>query len=194
MADPAERLQMFNAMKNVFTGNGYESIGIDHFAKYDDDLTKSLQTRSMQRNFQGYTTDQAETLIGFGLSSISCFPQGYIQNTLKLQDYKQALSEKSAIAQRGFAISQQDRMRRAIISELMCFYNVNLEAISNRYSIEDEFGIELGKLSPLFDAGFVKREKSILIITDIGRPYVRTICSAFDQYLKPDSSRFSLAV
>jgi oxygen-independent coproporphyrinogen-3 oxidase len=194
MADPAERLQMFNAMKEVFTGNGYEAIGIDHFARHDDGLTKALHTRSMHRNFQGYTTDQAETLIGFGLSSISSFPQGYMQNTLKLQDYKKALSEKTAIAQRGIAVNQQDKMRCAIISELMCFYDANLQEISNRFSIKDSFTTELEKLAPFFNAGLVERENSVLRVTKTGRPYVRTICAAFDQYLKSDSSRFSLAV
>lgn len=194
MADPAERLQMFSAMKEVFTDNGYRAIGIDHFAKKDDALTLSLDSRSMRRNFQGYTTDQAETLIGFGLSSISSLPQGYIQNTLKLQDYKTALSESNAIAHRGVVISEQDKMRRDIISELMCFYDVDLQRIANQYSLPVDFEQELKKLTPLLEAGLIEQENSKLKITANGHPYVRTVCSAFDQYIKPDSSRFSLAV
>jgi oxygen-independent coproporphyrinogen-3 oxidase len=194
MADPEERLQMFSAMKNIFTGNGYTAIGIDHFARHDDDLTKSLHARTMRRNFQGYTTDQAQTLVGFGLSSISSFPNGYIQNTLKLQDYKTALNNKTALAQRGVTVNQQDRMRRVIISELMCFYDVDLEKTAAQFNLPDDFEPELSRLEPLFNAGMITQEKSLLRITDAGRPYVRMVCSAFDQYLKSDSGRFSLAV
>ncbi|MBN1377649.1 MAG: oxygen-independent coproporphyrinogen III oxidase [Gammaproteobacteria bacterium] len=194
MADPTQRLQMFNAMKKVFTENGYETIGIDHFARHDDELTKSLHARTLRRNFQGYTSDQAETLIGFGLSSISSLSQGYIQNTLKLQDYKKALQENTAIAHRGIAISQQDKMRRTIISELMCFYNVDLKQVANQYSLDTGFESELTKLAPFFDAGLVSLDDTVLLITNNGRPYVRTVCAAFDQYLKADSSHFSLAV
>lgn len=194
MAYPAERLQMFNAMKDIFTGSGYQAIGIDHFARDDDELTNSLQTRTMRRNFQGYTTDQAETLIGFGLSSISSLPQGYIQNTQKLQDYKKALQDKISIAQRGIEFKQQDKMRRSIISELMCFYNVDLQKAADQFSVRENFEREQNKLTALLDAGIIEKDNMILRITENGRPYVRTVCAAFDQYLKPDSSKFSLAV
>ena len=194
MADPSERLLMFNAMKNIFTGDGYEAIGIDHFARHDDELSRSLHDRSLRRNFQGYTTDQAETLLGFGLSSINSLPQGYLQNTTKLQDYKKALTDKTAIALRGRAIGEQDRMRRDIISQLMCFYNVNLADTAQHYSINDDFTVELEKLTPVFESGMLELDNGLLQVTETGRPYVRTICAAFDQYLKPDATRFSLAV
>lgn len=194
MADPGERLKMFHAVKKVFTNNGYESIGIDHFAARGDDLTESLHNRTMRRNFQGYTTDQSETLIGLGLSSISSLPQGYIQNTLKMQDYKRALQEKASIARRGVSIENQDQMRRTLISELMCFYDADLKQIAEKYDTDEDFSDELKKLEPLFKAGMIRQDDAVLQVTESGRPYVRNICAAFDQYIKDDAAHFSLAV
>jgi oxygen-independent coproporphyrinogen-3 oxidase len=194
MANPDERFQMFNTIKDVFTSNEYQSIGIDHFARVEDELSQALQDRTMKRNFQGYTTDRADTLLGFGLSSISTLPQGYLQNTSRLQEYKKALNDRLTTTRRGITISEQDKLRRELISELMCFYDADLSKLCAQHKIKESFKSELATLKPLIDAGMVEIEGSIIRVKDAGKPYIRTVCATFDQYIKSDSTRFSLAV
>ncbi|HEY3486798.1 MAG TPA: oxygen-independent coproporphyrinogen III oxidase [Gammaproteobacteria bacterium] len=191
---PEERIRMFEAMRAVFFKHGYTAIGIDHYARKNDELSKALQTGTLKRNFQGYTTDTAETLIAFGLSAISALPAGYAQNTSSIHDYRKMLDAGIPTVARGLTISSADRMRREIICQLMCYYKVNLQQIAHRHGQEESFFAEKTLLREFQAKGLVELNGEVLTATVKGRPYIRAVCAIFDQYLQLSQQRFSLAV
>ena len=194
MANPDTRIKMFAAMRQVFIDNDYVAIGIDHFAHPNDDMSKALQEKRLTRNFQGYTTDQASTILGFGISAISSLPQGYAQNTSKVKAYKAALKDQVSNVSRGLAITQEDALRRELICELMCHYEVDLEALKQRYQLDIDFNAELTKLQPFTESGYVESNNNSIRVLESGKPYVRAVCAVFDCYLEESDNRFSLAV
>lgn len=191
---PEERIRMFEAMRDVLLREGYTAIGIDHYAREDDALAAALRSGKLRRNFQGYTTDTADTLLGFGLSAISDLPQGYAQNISAIQEYRKLLAAGAATVARGFATSPEDRMRRALIGELMCHYRVDLRRVADGYFPEASFDKEKVSLKEMQEQGLVRLDGDVLKVTDKGRPWVRAVCAVFDQYLEPSGRRYSLAV
>ncbi|MDH3769984.1 MAG: oxygen-independent coproporphyrinogen III oxidase, partial [Nitrospirota bacterium] len=128
---PAERTAQFELATTRLVEAGYVAIGLDHFARADDALVKARQVGGLRRNFQGYTTDAAPALLGFGASAIGSLPQGYVQNAVPLPAYREALRDGRLPAVRGIAIDDEDRIRRAIIERLMCEFRVDLGVICN---------------------------------------------------------------
>jgi oxygen-independent coproporphyrinogen-3 oxidase len=183
-----ERLQQSEAMAQALVANGYQRIGLDHFARADDALSVALQTGNLRRNFQGYTTDQADTLIGFGASAIGSLPQGYIQNSADFGDYGRAVGDGRLATVRGIKLSDDDRQRRAIIERLMCSMTVNLDDISAN------FASELTALQPFADDELVCLDGATVTVTEAGRPWLRVICAVFDSYLQQNEARHSAAV
>lgn len=195
MANTEQRVAMFNAMRDVFESEGYVAIGIDHYAQAEDSMVKAMESGNLKRNFQGYTTDQAETVLACGISSISSLPQGYAQNTMQIKEYKKLLSESQSPVNRGRPISAADHLRREIINELMCHYRIDLSAIATRFQSDDSFTTELEALTPFIEADLLQNQNNhILQITEAGKPHVRAICAVFDQYLQQSDKKFSLAV
>lgn len=194
MVRPEERPRLFAGMRDVFLEAGYTAIGIDHFVRAGDSMAEALSAHSLRRNFQGYTTDRAETLLGFGLSAISALPQGYAQNTTSLADYEYAVSNIRSAVQRGVTTSAQDRLRRDIISELMCYYSVDLAAVCDKHDMPVDFEFELEQLKPLAERGLLTIDETNVCLHDDGRAYVRAVCTIFDQYYENAGQRFSLAV
>jgi oxygen-independent coproporphyrinogen-3 oxidase len=193
MATPEQRPAMFDAMRGVFTGAGYVPVGIDHFVRPGDTMARALAARTLKRNFQGYTTDPADTLLGFGVSAISALPDGYAQHTTAMDEYEQAVINVSPAARRGRALTAGDRLRRDIISELMCYYDVDLAAVCARHNLPVDLDAELERLKAFQARGLVSIEGATVRLHEQGRPYVRAVCSVFDQYYE-DTGRFSLAV
>ena len=194
MADPDTRIAMFSAMKQVFLNHEYVAIGIDHYAKQNDSMVHAMQNEKLKRNFQGYTTDQAETVLAFGLSAISSLPQGYAQNTTQSKEYKSTLTQNISPVNRGLPISVEDKLRRDIISELMCHYKVDLECLALQHNLEINFANELEALLPFIETQLLEVTGKQLVVTPAGQTYVRSICAVFDQYLKQDTNKFSLAI
>lgn len=183
--DPQLRHNMSELMREKLEEFSYRAIGIDHFAKDTDSLYKAFAAENLKRNFQGYTDDQASTLIGFGVSSISSFSDIYTQNASNAAKYREAILRDDFPIERACKITEQDKRRRAAIEYLMCYFKLD---ISGCPELEHEFA--------RFEAdGLIERVGNEIIITQEGRPFVRVVASCFDAYLKPaEKNRHAQAV
>lgn len=187
--------QYEDGCRRLVEHHGYVQIGLDHFAAPDDLMAIALKENRLHRNFQGYTTDTADTLIGFGASGIGSLPQGYAVNMGEIHLYQKAIKEGRLPIARGIAISEDDRLRRAIIERLMCDLGVDLDQVAARFGRSgSEFGAELASLAPLVEDGLCRVDGNRITVTDDGRTLVRAVCAAFDLYLKQGEQRHSKAV
>lgn len=195
LPDGVERLKQYEAGRAYLQDKGYVAIGLDHFAKPEDDITKALANHTLARNFQGYTTDDAPALIGFGSSAISALPQGYTQNAVQMPVYRKAILSGEFATARGVPVTEDDRMRRAIISDLMCYGEVDLARTAARFghSIE-EFKPELHSLDRLRQDGLVEHDGRLIKVAKDAHAAVRVICAEFDRYLSPTQNRHATAV
>jgi oxygen-independent coproporphyrinogen III oxidase len=193
LPDAEARLAQAAAAERVLLGGGYRAVGMDHYALPDDPLFCFAQAGRLKRNFQGYTTDQADVLLGLGVSAIGTLPQGYAQNDKDVVGYAKALDAGRLPVVRGIALSSEDRLRRDVIQALMCRFAVDLraEAVANGRPGFD-FSDSLERLKPLADEGLVTAHGSKVTITGEGRRAVRLIASCFDAYL--GAGRYSKAV
>jgi oxygen-independent coproporphyrinogen-3 oxidase len=166
----------------------YVRIGLDHFAVPDDSLALALRQGRLRRNFQGYTTDTAPALLGFGASAIGSLPQGYVQNAPSISAYRDAIRAGRLATARGIALADEDRARRSVIERLMCELAVDLDGSAGR------FAAELGALEPFVADGLVHVEDGVIRIRPEGRALVRTVCAVFDAYLDCGAARHSRAV
>lgn len=195
MPDAAGRLAQMRAAADTVMAAGYVQIGLDHFAKPDDELARSQKERRLHRNFQGYTADAASALIGFGTSSIGALPQGYVQNAPTTVAYREAIRAGRLAAVRGIALTAEDRLRRAVIERLMCDLAVDLDDIAAKHGVAPgAFAPELAKVDELAACGIVEREQSRIRVPDAARPFVRTACAVFDTYLSEGEGRYSRAL
>lgn len=174
-------------------GRGLFPIGIDHFAKPDDPLVLRQREGRLHRNFQGYTTDDAAALIGFGTSAIGSLPQGYVQNASSTVAYREATANGRLATVRGVALTDDDRLRRSIIERLMCDFSVDLARIAPTDKKPD-FAAELAAIDALARDGLVKRDGLSIEIPEDSRLLVRNVCAAFDRYLQSGAGRHSRAV
>jgi oxygen-independent coproporphyrinogen-3 oxidase len=188
-----ERLAQAEAAREVLAAVGYVAIGLDHFARPDDALAAAARAGRLRRNFQGYTTDQADTLIGLGASAISRFPQGFVQNAPDAGGYARAVASGRLATVRGIAISADDRMRARIIERLMCDFTVDLDVAGDE-APSSGFAAELAALAPLAAEGLVHLDGRRIAMTAKGRPFVRLAAAAFDAFLTSARIRHSAAV
>ena len=155
----------------------------------------SAASGTVSRNFQGYTTDSAPSLIGMGASAIGSLPQGYVQNVTGVPAYRDAINAGKLPVARGVALQGEDRVRRDIIERLMCDLRVDLNAIAAGYHLTPAvFSASLEQISPLAERGIVKICDGTIIISPAWRSAVRLVCAAFDQYLPRKTARHSMAV
>jgi oxygen-independent coproporphyrinogen-3 oxidase len=191
LPDQAQRFAMADYGYRRLTGAGYVPIGFDHFALPGDPLAQAAAAGKVRRNFQGFTDDQAATLVGLGASSISCFPDLLVQNEKNAGRYRMLLSQDILPAAHGIARSADDRRRGAVIEALLCQGEAVLDA-----DLELEAA---GRLAPFVQRGLAMLEGATLdgaklaILPD-GRPYARTIAALFDPYRQDSLRRFSSAV
>jgi oxygen-independent coproporphyrinogen-3 oxidase len=187
----SERLEQAQVAGETLAGLGYQAIGLDHFGLPDDELAAAAREHRLRRNFQGYTTDEADALIGIGASSIGKLPQGFVQNAPDLAGYARAVSAGSFATVKGLALSDDDRERSSIIERLMCDLEVDLETIAGGPA---RFAAELETLKPLVGEDLLNIDGARIIMTERGRPYVRIAAAAFDAYLPVSQKRHSVAV
>ena len=188
-------LQYQDACARLVDHHGYVQIGLDHFARPDDEMAIALAAKRLNRNFQGYTTDVATTLLAFGASGIGSLPQGYVANMGEIHFYLDAVKEGRLPIQRGIELSEDDRLRRRIIERLMCDLEVDLDVIAPQFGHSgDEFTAELAALAPMIADGLAQVQGHKIIVTPEGRTLVRAVGSAFDKYLKHGEQRHSKAV
>ncbi len=192
LPDDLARFTMATRAGERFVEAGLTAIGIDHFARPGDDLAVALETGHLRRNFQGYTSDTCQTLIGLGASSISRLPDGYVQNAAATTAYKQRIAEGVFPGARGWQLSDQDKLHARAIEMLMCAFNLDLDALSA------EFGPSAQSLLPYLEdmsqrfAPFVRLREGRIDIAPEGRALTRIIASVLDQHV-PEGVRYSRA-
>lgn len=195
LPDERARLKQAVLVNATLAARGYVAVGLDHFAKPDDPLAVAQRDHRLARNFQGYTTDNAPILIGLGASSIGSLPQGYVQNHTEVRAYRAAIDEGVLPVARGIALTDDDRLSRAIIERLMCDLQVDLGALTEGHNRTlDALAEPLKKLSPLLDDGIAHLDGSRLSVDPQWRIFVRPVCAAFDAYLGNSSAVHSKAV
>ena len=179
---PQERLDLFETAQRLFLWDGYSQIGIDHFATKDDGLAVAQRNGTLRRNFQGYTDDVSEVLVGLGASSISRFPQGFAQNAPSTSQHAAAIRGGEFSTVRGHVFAGEDRLRGRLIEALMSDFRIDATEISCRFGISREALFEMFQKA---DAAF----QNMLVITDDGlfvpkgvRPLTRMIARTFDAY------------
>ena len=189
-----ERAALAQAARTALEAR-YTPIGMDHFARPDDSMAIAAQNGTLRRNFQGYTTDQAETLIGFGPSAISETPLGYAQNEPDLAEWSKRAADGQSSVHRGIELSNEDRLRRAVIERLMCDLYVDLEEVADRFDVHPvAFLLALDRLEDYAEDGMVEIDGWQIRVSDEARIAVRSIASAFDEWLKTDNARHAAAV
>ena len=191
----AERFDQSEAAAARLVAHGYRRIGLDHFARAEDAMAVAQENGTLRRNFQGYTTDRATTLLGFGASAIGALDGGYVQNAVPLNRYAEALGNGRLAVDRGVRLDDDDRLRREVIERLMCDLGVDLHTVCARHGASaDMFSHELAALSTMQRDGIVEIDASRLRITDHGRPLMRSVCAVFDRYLGAGGARHSRVV
>jgi oxygen-independent coproporphyrinogen-3 oxidase len=184
LPDDLTRLAEESAARRVFVEAGYEQIGIDHFAKPDDPLSRAMQAGQLQRNFQGYTDDPCPIMVGLGASSISDVGSAYVQNEPDLEIYQRRIMAGELPLRRVCSRSADDNLRGAIISELMCNFAVDLEKFTDQPA---QFAPALEALAPYVAGSLVKLDGYRIEVDTTYRMAVRAVCTAFDAYYKPES-------
>jgi len=187
LPDAAQRYALFCAAQERVTGHGLRQIGIDHFAQPDDELARAAETTGLNRNFQGYTTDANQVLLGFGASAISALPSGYAQNNVGIKEYVADVRSGSLATTRGRVLTDDDLRRRKLIMNLMCEFQVTVPC--------DLAAEAAPALAPLAEDGLFTWEKGRLLkMTREGRPWTRVVAACFDAYYKPTVMRHARAV
>lgn len=186
LPDAEERFAIFKTAVEQFTEMGYAFIGMDHFAKPDDELTLAQQAGTLQRNFMGFTTRAGADLYAFGTSSISSLPTIYAQNTKRLRSYESAIQNDQLPIERGIELTRDDQIRRWVIMELMC----NLQVFADHFEqtwgedFHQYFQEEIPRLSPFIQDGLIEPNLAQGVkVTDLGQIIIRPICMIFDHYL-----------
>lgn len=192
----AEKLELMALAVQRLDAAGYLYVGMDHFARADDTLAKAREQGLLQRNFQGYTTHGNCQLIGLGVSAISSIHGTYSQNAKTLNDYYSRIDSGSLAGVKGFSMSAEDRLRRRVISDLMCRYEADIPAIEREFDIvfAEHFAPALEQLSQMQLDKLVTVNESRIVVTDSGRFLLRNIAMAFDAYLPANRAGFSKAV
>jgi oxygen-independent coproporphyrinogen III oxidase len=181
-----EKFQIFRAGLERFLGAGYLYIGMDHFSRPGDELANAQRNRTLHRNFQGYTTKAGADLYGMGVSAISSVGDAYAQNRREVPEYQTAVANRGLATMRGYKLSDDDRLRRAVIGRLLC------HTVIPKYEVESEFGIsfdeyfapELTRLAELAADGLVILDRDEIRVTPLGRIFIRNAAMVFDSYLE----------
>ncbi len=191
------KLQLLKLTIEKLDDAGYVYIGMDHFAKATDELAVAQQKRTLQRNFQGYSTHGGADIYAFGMSSISQAENAYWQNIKDLPKYYEAVDAGRMPIARGCLLTRDDIIRRRTIMEIMCNLGADYAALSRELEISfaDYFATELASLDDLEADGLLSRSAQRLVITDLGRLFIRNIAMRFDVYLpKQGERRFSKTI
>jgi oxygen-independent coproporphyrinogen-3 oxidase len=168
------------------TESGYQFIGMDHFARPDDELAVAQREGKLHRNFQGYTTQGDSDLLGLGVSAISMLGDSYAQNQKELKVYYSSVEAQGHALWRGLAMTEDDCLRREVIKTLICNFKLDYLAIERQFDINfaDYFAEDLQLLAPFERDGLVERDEQGIQVTPRGRLLIRNICMCFDIYLR----------
>lgn len=186
LPDTVEKVNiMFDAITRL-TANGYRYIGMDHFAKEDDELSVAQRNGTLQRNFQGYSTMAECDMVALGVSGISKIGNAYACNARELEDYYAAIKAGRLSTNRGYWLEGDDELRRHVIMTIMCNFELDFRDVEKRFGIkfEETFAYELGKMKPYVKHGLVELTADRLIVSPKGKIFVRAVAMHFDRYLR----------
>jgi oxygen-independent coproporphyrinogen III oxidase len=181
-----QKFEIFRTGLLKFLEAGYLYIGMDHFAKPGDELATAQQNRTLHRNFQGYTTKAGADLYGMGITAISGIQNAYAQNQRDIPTWERAVNERGIATMRGYHLSEDDRLRRAVISRLLCHTIVLKDEISQEFGIDFDhyFADELARLEPFREDGLILLAPDEIRTTPVGRIFIRNAAMLFDPYLE----------
>jgi len=183
----AEKLDILQDTNERLTKAGYVYIGMDHFAKPDDELAVAQREQTLYRNFQGYSTHADCDLIGLGVTSIGKVGNSYSQNRKTMDEYIASIDAGELAVYRGLELDADDLLRREVITQLICHFSLRFSAIEQLHKIcfADYFSQELGELQPMVVDGLLSLSADELVIAPAGRLLIRNVCMVFDKYLRP---------
>ncbi len=196
LPDGPTKLAILGDAIRAFREAGYLYIGLDHFAKSQDELARAQRDRTLGRNFQGYSTRGDLDVLGIGASAVSRIGSIYSQNAWELRQYEDLIDSKIAPVRRGFELSSDDQIRRDLINSLLCHMECDISAFEARHSLNFAryFAAEIKGLASFVDDGLVTLGDRI-VVTGRGQMLVRAICAVFDRYLARDNRvRFSRVI
>jgi oxygen-independent coproporphyrinogen-3 oxidase len=182
----SERVALFLAAVEAFTGNGYRLIGLDHFALESDEMARAQDEGVLTRNFQGYTVRPAEDTIAFGMTSISDIGGAYAQNAHRLRDWADLVEAGKLPVAKGASVTEDDVMRRFVINRVMCLLRLDLREVEQRFGPPARAAIEESMrpgLPELVEDGLVTFDGDVLKVTPLGQLLVRNVAMMFDAYL-----------
>jgi oxygen-independent coproporphyrinogen III oxidase len=190
-----ERAEQAHAAAVALVSSGYAQIGIDHFARPDDSLAIAATVGRLHRNFQGYTSDTARTLIGIGATAIGRTPQGYVQNASETGAWSRAVAAGKFPVARGHILREQDSLRSYVIERIMCDGSVDLSAAGRGLRVEDDWYVEeIPVLIQLQKDNLLTYADGKVLLTPEGVPLARVVAAVFDTYLRDSTARHSAAV
>ncbi|MHB1353925.1 MAG: oxygen-independent coproporphyrinogen III oxidase [Thiobacillus sp.] len=186
LPDAATRLGLQQAVNDALAAAGYVNIGLDHFARPEDELVRAQQNKTLWRNFQGYTTHKDCDILAFGVSSISQTDDVYMQNDKNLKRYQDRASANGFAVERGIRLTRDDQVRRDAITRVMCDLELDFSAFGKEWDVSfgDYFADALVQLHPLAEDGLVDITADRISVTPTGRLFLRNIGMCFDRYLE----------
>ncbi|MEY3480898.1 MAG: hypothetical protein RIQ71_1673 [Verrucomicrobiota bacterium] len=196
LPDPGDKLAMLKLVIETLTVADYVFIGMDHFARPGDELVRALQSRTLQRNFQGYSTRGGTEIRAFGVSSISQTSRTYRQNRKSLEDYYADLAAGRLPVERGLELSDEDMLRRHIIMRLMCDFRLDFADVEKLFGVSfaSHFSESLGRLREFAEDNLVELAAEKIVVTGAGRLFIRNIAMCFDAYVQPGEGRHSKTI
>ena len=195
LPDGAARHEQALAIAETLVAAGYRQIGLDHFALPADDMAQAQAKGTLRRNFQGYTTDQCETLLGFGASAIGYMAQGYVQNEVGLGHYAACIGSGKLATAKGYPLTVEDRVRGAVIERLMCDFEADVPSIAAHHGFDPASLLQANeRLAVLERDELVENEDGFIRVAGDRRFLVRTVAAAFDAYLDHSPRTYSRAV
>lgn len=189
MPGAALKLELLALSIDAFTSAGYRPIGMDHFALPEDELSRAIETRTLSRNFMGYTVQSARDMVAVGISAIGDVQGAFVQNVKKLPVYEQSIAAGRFPVERGYRLDDDDVLRRHVITELMCNFHLDVRDVERRFGISfgQTFATELAELTAPDSAstdGLIVVTPETLEVTPQGRLFIRNLCMVFDRYLR----------
>ncbi|MCT7601450.1 oxygen-independent coproporphyrinogen III oxidase [Aliarcobacter butzleri] len=196
---PEIKLEMLKDTIDFFTSNGYKMVGMDHFAKPEDELFKAIEKGELHRNFQGYTTKGGADLIGIGLTSIGNGVDYYAQNFKELEPWENAIDNGDLPVYKGYRLSDDDMLRQFVIMELMSNFSLNIKRVEEEFKInfKEYFDDAIKALKEFEDAQLLKITDNKIEVSQTGSMLIRNICMPFDAYLNKipeEKRRFSKTI
>ncbi|MBK8163435.1 MAG: oxygen-independent coproporphyrinogen III oxidase [Gammaproteobacteria bacterium] len=191
LPQPAEKLAILHATIDRLTAAGYVYIGMDHFARPDDELAVAQRERTLYRNFQGYSTHADCDLVGLGVTSIGMVGDCYAQNVKELDEYQRLLAEGRLPVYRGIRLDADDRLRREVITRLICHFELDMRAIEREFAIDfaGYFAAELRDLAAMQADGLLDIGADVITVHPVGHLLIRNVCMVFDRYLRGSGER-----